>query len=256
MNTYNLGSTSTNNYGWCHGGDTGLGPISFTDRIDYSNDTSKPLNRSVFAGSRECGASGNLYYGWVYSGYDTSRIIRLDYSNDLGGFLTRNSLTERKRHTFGVGNFNYGWICGGQELGSFDVTRSTIERLDYSNDDVKPSVRGSLTAAKYRGSTTGNLNFGYYGGGRLSPSSGLLISTIERISYSNDTSNAIVRTSLSGARYNLSATGNNNFGYFGHGAVSTIERLDYSNDSASTSIRGPLVNSLRNSTATTNARSS
>ena len=42
-----------------------------------------------------------------------------------------------------------------------------------------------------------------------------------------------------------SATGNNDFGYFGGGGVPTtsvslIQRIDYSNDTATASLKGPL----------------
>ena len=65
-------------------------------------------------------------------------------------------------------------------------------------------------------------------------------STVDRIDYSNDTATASPKGPLSSARYNLAATGNISFGYFGGGIVSTVDRIDYSNDTATASPKGPL----------------
>jgi hypothetical protein len=51
------------------------------------------------------------------------------------------------------------------------------------------------------------------------------------------------RGPLSLVRYNLAATGNSNYGWFGGGSpgpLSTVDRIDFSNDSSTASPRGPL----------------
>ncbi len=50
---------------------------------------------------------------------------------------------------------------------------------------------------------------------------------------------------MSAVKYNLAATGNSSFGYFGGGrgapgTLSTVDRIDYSNDTATASPKGPL----------------
>jgi hypothetical protein len=54
----------------------------------------------------------------------------------------------------------------------------------------------------------------------------------------------LVRGPLSSTRYSHSATGNNNFGWFGGGSgpnVSIVDRIDYSNDTSIASVRGPII---------------
>ena len=85
-------------------------------------------------------------------------------------------------------------------------------------------------------------DYGYFAGGVPGPAH---MSTVQRIDFANDTTDATVRGPLSGGRYLLSAVGNNNFGYFGGsydppGPYSTIDRIDYSNDTVAATPKGPL----------------
>ncbi len=74
---------------------------------------------------------------------------------------------------------------------------------------------------------------GWFGGG--SPSTAV----VDRIDFSNDSSTASVRGSLSSARSSLAATGNSNYGWFG-GGTAVVDRIDFSNDNATASPRGSL----------------
>jgi len=87
---------------------------------------------------------------------------------------------------------------------------------------------------------SGYLDYGWFGGG----SGASIVSTVDRIDYSNDTATASLRGPLSLARSTLAATGTSTYGWFGGGfdggVFSTIDRIDYSNDTATASLRGPL----------------
>ena len=93
---------------------------------------------------------------------------------------------------------------------------------------------------------------GWFGGG-----SAPITATVGRIDFSNDTQTAVVKGSLNLARYNLAATGNSNYGWFGGGTgspgtdLSYVDRIDFSNDSATASPRGSLSRSLRSGSAAT-----
>ena len=83
-----------------------------------------------------------------------------------------------------------------------------------------------------------------------------VVSTVDRIDYSNDTATASPKGPLSLARYGLAATGNTSFGYFGGGAPGTgktsVDRIDYSNDTATAVAKGPLSAARRSMAATGN----
>ena len=102
---------------------------------------------------------------------------------------------------------SHGWFGGGLALGPTVVSR--VDRIDFSNDSSRASVRGPLSSARYILAATGNSNYGWFGGG----STGVpTLSTVDRIDFSNDSSTASVRGPLSSARYGLEATGNSNYG--------------------------------------------
>ena len=93
-----------------------------------------------------------------------------------------------------------------------------------------PLMRGNLNGTRYRNVALGNQVFGF------AASSGAVVgvkSDIQRLDYSNDTANAVVKGPFGVQRYSLGGTGNSVFGYFGGGYGSNnniIERIDYSND--------------------------
>ena len=88
---------------------------------------------------------------------------------------------------------SYGYFGGGTP-----GSRSTVDRIDYSNDTATASVRGPLSLSRYGLAATGNSSFGYFGAGGNS-------STVDRIDYSNDTATAPAKGPLSAGRAYLSA---------------------------------------------------
>ena len=126
------------------------------------------------------------------------------------------------------------------------------------------NIFGAFTLNEARGSRlTGDwlnkesvANYGWFGGGNISPGS---TATVDRIDFSNDSAAASTRGSLTLARYGLAATGNSNYGWFGGGftqtpaVYSTVDRIDFSNDAATASPRGPLSLKKYNLAATGNS---
>ena len=74
-------------------------------------------------------------------------------------------------------------------------------------------------------------NTGYFGGGAPAP----YYSTMDKVTYSTDTTAAVPGAALSVARHNGAATGNSTAGYFGGGydgsnIRSTMDKVTYSTD--------------------------
>ena len=135
-----------------------------------------------------------------------------------------------------------------------------------------------LSVAKNFLAATGNIDFGYFGGGVFGGGS-----IVDRVDYSNDTGTAPARGPLSrdhgylaaaSSRENalpLKGPGNleapvafgaliisqgTDFGYYakiGTGPVSTIDRIDYSNDTATAAEKGLLTVARYGAGATGNA---
>jgi hypothetical protein len=248
------GSSGNSNFGYYYGGANPDIPASYTniERINYSNDTTKLSVRGLLV-SGGGSTTGNNNFAYILRGGYT-RIQRFDYSNDLSTTVNR-AITNAFTNRGATGNSNFGYFGGGYN--SF----STVDRLDYSNDNTQTALRGPLSYGRTTMSATSSHSFGgspisqygvfakpfgYFGGGN--PGS---TSIVDRIDYSNDTQNTIVKTTLTSSNDRSAATGNSNFGYFGGGATtSQVARIDYSNDNQISLTRGPL-SSARFSLAST-----
>ena len=60
----------------------------------------------------------------------------------------------------------FGYFGGGQPVPD---GLATVDRIDYSNDTVIASRRGSLSVGRGSIGATGNSNFGYFAGGSPAP---------------------------------------------------------------------------------------
>jgi hypothetical protein len=280
---YNIGATSgvlnirrqkAGNFGWFGGGLAPATPAplirSTVDRIDFANDSVAASVRGPLSQARDSlAATGNSNYGWFGGGRTPtparlSTVDRIDFSNDAATASPRGSLSFARSQLAATGNSNYGWWGGGYGDPAPGL-RSTVDRIDFSNDSTTASVRGPLGLARYTFSATGNSNYGWFGGGdnpALGPYPSSIISRVDRIDFSNDSATASVRGPLTSAKYWMGATGNSNYGWFGGGfstspapgvTASTVDRIDFSNDSATASPRGNLISARRNVHATGNS---
>ena len=95
-------------------------------------------------------AASNANYGYWGGGGDTSgpaitsRIERIDFSNDTPSSSPKGPLSRERRYLSATGNTSYGYWGGDGPPGA-----ATNDRLDYSNDTVATVSRGPLSAGRY-----------------------------------------------------------------------------------------------------------
>jgi hypothetical protein len=259
---YYSSAAGNSNYGWFGGGWL-PGATATVNRIDFSNDTgtASPRGSLSLARIQLAATSGVLNirrqkagnYGWFAGGFapspvggSYSTVDRIDFSND-STTVVRGSVVAPSVGKYGMlatGNSDYGWFGGGYTVLP-TATVSSVNRIDFSNDGVTASVRGSLSRQRKYGAATGNSNYGWFGGDQFSG-----VAPLDRINFSNDLASAPLKGgALSIIRGFTAATGNSNYGWFGGGYnqpntpanfFSTVDRIDFSNDSASASPRSPL----------------
>ena len=251
--------TGAGTYGWNIGGYSSyVGPvpmITIVDRIDFSSDTSVSVTRgNMSIARRSLAGINNANYGWTIAGQDQSGLVpystidRVDYSNDLATMLGRGNHITSESNVYSVSNNQYGWTISG---GS-----GTVSKLDFVNDSVNAIARASLPSQHIAGRAAGNQNFGWVASGG-SPAG--YITTISRITYSNDLSTPSIRGSLTGpARFGGTSAGNANYGWIMGGRIGSpiyldVDRIDYSNDTSNTSARSPLTGGFYFLAATGNA---
>jgi len=239
-------STGNDNYGWFGGGSPG--PRSTVDRIDFADDTGTASVRGPLSLARyTMAATGNDDYGWFGGGAPPTRstVDRIDFADDTGTASVRGPLSSARYGLTATGNENNGWFGGGYAANQL-AHLSIIDRITFANDSVTASVRAPLTSVRRSLAATGNENNGWFGGGvnpGATPST--ILSRVDRINFIADLDSALTRGPLSIERWILTATSNDNFGWFGGGAhpagsLSIIDRITFATDTATASVRGPL----------------
>ena len=244
---------STPSYGYAVGGTPG--PKTSVDRIDYSNDTGTASPKGRTTSPRAHAATvTNTNYGYTGGGDPSqhSLVDRIDYANDTATATSLgNIMSPGAREYTSTGNQSYGYYLGGYDP-SYGY-RSTVRRIDYSNDTATTSPRGSLRDICGHNAATGNANYGWIKGGANATRG-----PIEVLDFANDTATPATTTSniLTVPSSNRGATGSADFGYFGGGSGpdrSYVDRIDYSNYTAAAVTKGPLT-VARDSMATFSAR--
>ena len=235
------GATGNTNFGYWLGGSTSK---TFTDRLDYSNDTSSTLSRGPVSNTVDGAATGNADFAYfVANSY--SQTERLDFSNDTAAIAPKGHLLRRRYQANSqfTGNQSFGYYAGGSDVENPNTYTSLTDRLDYSNDTATALARGTLAAAKNNAAASANASFGYWTGGQ-NPSIVGRSTSIDRLDFSNDTTNMLHKGAIAvgpspldnSGRGSDGGTGNGSFGFFGGGGPSArgIAVLDYANDTSAT----------------------
>ena len=267
---YAVGATGNADFGYFGGGALPAA-VSTVDRIDYSNDTATASPKGPLSiNTKFASATGNASFGYFAGGDSAnlsfvSKVDRVDYSNDTVTASPKGPLSTAKYALAATGNSSFGYFAGGYNQFLSPARKTTVDRVDYSNDTATASPKGPLNTEKtglggsssrananpteisnithYAAGTPATSHFGYFGGGYY-PSQ---VSTVDRIDYSNDTAAVATKGPLSLARDRSGATSSSTHGYFAAGQTITpspsstiVDRVDYINDTATLSTKGPL----------------
>ena len=286
-----VGNTS---YGYWSGGENNVSTwISTTERVDFSNDTAAATVKGPVDGPVRGNAdgTGNANYGYYAGGYypDSpapahrySIVSRIDFSSDTGTIPTKAALSASLSAMGAAGNASYGyWGAGADDSG----LKTSVDRIDFSNDTSTPTVvTAYLSDARAQAGAASGLMYGlpqtasaaiaapvqppfpypeqlynpasnklhgYIGGGSPGP-----LSSVDRITFANDTATATPKGSLTATKYRRGGTGNVNYGYIGAGRpgpISIVDRIDYTNDTATATAKGPLSSARAGAAAVGNA---
>jgi len=190
-------------YGWFAGFARNPSPdpdLNKIARIDFGNDNVATLHRgTLIAAVSNTSGTGNATHGYVLGGLPpTSRVQRITYSDDTATTTTRGPLSIVRYGHGSVQNSTNAWIAGGLTTNS--VNSSSIDRMQFSTDTATAVVRGNLSTTPTwvgNGGIGDNLEFGWFAG---SGNPGLA-STVQRLSFVDDTTNTSIRGPLAAAAY-------------------------------------------------------
>ena len=264
-------------YGYWAGGDPS--PRNKLQRFDWSNDSANSVTKTPFSGNRyNMGATGTPSYAYFGGGdaypqpspSNSTRIERLDMSNDDAAVVQKGSLQRESSQTAATGSPAYGYwhhVAG--------PTWTYIERLDYANDTSNTVDKGPLSSPRRKSALVGNRDYGYWMAGRYPSTTDM--SKVDRLDFNNDTNTAVPKGPMSAAKVGHSGTfssranalaapqrirfidsapvprgyfaggfNNNSYAPVGPGSgpstFSTIERYDFDNDTSTGSQVASLIN--------------
>ena len=130
---------------------------------------------------------------------------------------------------------DYGYFGGGNQ-----PAKTTVDRIDFSNDTPTAATKGPLATATH-GAADGlsSINYGYVAG--IFPYK----TNVQRVDYADDTATAVEKGPMSIGRWSSAGVSNSSYAYIAGGyapsTVSSIDRIDYSNDTATAAPKGPLT---------------
>jgi hypothetical protein len=131
--------------------------------------------------------------------------------------ITKGNQVHGVNHVNSTGNTDFGYTGGGYNIPSGAGT-SNIQRTDYSNDEAITLDKGDLSAVRFGLYAAGNINFGYFAGGREPSAPGH--TTVFRSTYASDTAVTSPKGPLTTIRtHGIGSLGNAHFGYFGGAGV-------------------------------------
>ena len=122
---------------------------------------------------------------------------------------------------------NTGYFGGGSP-----GPRTTMDKTTYSLDTTVTIPGAALSSARSYLAATGSTTAGYFGGGSFFFNTPPEKSTMDKLTYSSDTTTAIPNANLTVARFRFAASSSSTAGYFGGGfpTTSQMDKLTYSTD--------------------------
>ena len=180
----------------------------------------------------------------------TSTVQRITFATDTATASVRGPLNYVVFKEAATGTLTNGYFGGGYAGGEF---ASVFTRVTYATDTAISTNKGAISQVRWGlTATTDGTTYGWFGGGySYPPPPSREQSTVDRITFANDTATATARGPLATARIYLAATGNTTDGWYAggqsagdipgsQGMLSTVDRITYATDTATATAKGPL----------------
>ena len=212
------------------GMDNGYNMLSDYDKLTYTTDTTANVPSVNFGtpGSRYISATNSVTAGYHNHGLNPgnqplTNVSKYTFASDSSsqlpssGFIRQVS-GDKPYALFSVGTNTNGYFISGQP-----GPRSSCHRLVYSTDQCNLLPGGDASLARSRGMSVGTQTVGLLAGGyRYELPSNQITSTIDKLTYSNETTAASPST-FPASRYSSAPYNNSTAGYFTGGRVGSSE---------------------------------
>ena len=227
----NVFTRSVTEYAYFAGGmDNAYNFKSDYDKLTYATDTTANVPSSNFGtpGSRYISATNSTTAGYHNHGLNPgnsplTNVSKYTFASDsssqlpTAGFI-REVSGDKPYALFSVGTNTNGYFISGQP-----GPRSSCHKLVYSTDECNLLPGGDASLARARGMSVGTQTEGFFVGGfRYELPSNQLTTTIDKITYSNETTAASPST-LPASRYSAAPYNNSTAGYVTGGRLGPSE---------------------------------
>lgn len=238
--------------------------ISKLYKFDFTSESFLATTTNLPTLATWIGTTSNNSYGYFGGGYNFqtvpgifySNIDRLDFSTESLTTLS-SKLSISRSDTYGVSNDSYGYFGGGYFIPPLTAnTRSTIDRLDFSNETITVPSSKLITGRNCHSTFQNKEYYGYFGGGYAGKA---MISSIERFDFSSELLSSNGNISI--ARGFMNNVYNELNAYIGGGqdfivqptiGFSTVERLNFSSNTITTIQSFPKLESIASSSLQNN----
>lgn len=230
------------------GGLTGVSfpaAVATADKSDFGAETTAAVSSANLSGNRaNCGSAANPgTAGYVtggratLSGSDLATADKTTFSNDTTSAVPSANLSQAREELCGLSERSTKAYFGGggHDVGGTLTAVTTADKLTFSGESTSAASTANLSAARKfpQGMSEGTLK-GYWGGGSTGAATAT-VTTVEKLTFSNDTAAAQAPAALSVARFGLFAGSDGSTkGYWAGGQngspLSTIDKTTFSND--------------------------
>ena len=209
------------------------GVFSLEDVVDQKAEGDYVSLDNVWHSPSPPGPTETPNNGYYVAGNDPHVTIvdKITYSTDTTVRVPSADLPQNRNRIAAVGSQTAAYVGGGH-----GGEASFMQKITYATDtSALTPTSGYLTVGRMGPTATGTSTAGYFGGGykTFGPNE---VTTVDKITYSSDTTAQVPGASLSEGRYSLAAAGNTTAGYFGGGRnennqdQSKVDKLVYSNE--------------------------
>lgn len=237
---------SVSNNGYIAGGFSVPGTLrSDVDKLIFATDTVQYLPSTTLSAARyrhtgSASSTAGYFGGGSVTPGRRSTMDKLTFSTDSCVAVPGAALSEATYGAATASSTTFGYFAGGAPGGPY---RSTTDKLTFSSDTTATVPSAQLNQGLFFGDGGSASSSAAYLGGSIDIP-GTPLSSVARITFSNDTRNQVPSAALIASKYSQTAGHNTTHAYFTGGApsiVSTVSKITFATETTQQSTNYPIT---------------
>jgi hypothetical protein len=228
---------------------TSISPISITDGISFSSDTTAQVTKGSLSANRATHGSANsptigYFSGGVSSGSTPlGTTDGLTFATDTTTMVTKGVLLVARKTCAGANSSTLGYFSGGDTAAGTSRT-TTTDGLTFATDTTAMVSKGVLTVATVELAAGNSATVGYFAGGETGASAATTVNN--GLVFSTDTVAMVTKGAMTGGAVRRLAGANSGLaayfsgGYSNSAVVTATNGLTFSTDTTTMVTKGAL----------------